>query len=269
MKYTQQDHTTLTIVGDALSQGVQREYIGKQVHGPGLESIISKHTWTRHYEAYYSSVHNMSMAGASNTRSVRKVIESLESIGEDQAQNQIVIWQISHPRNNELHNADYNFWLQYDYIQDKVYIDDIDYHIDCPPHIQKIADDALEYFREADKHYSAKFINNKFFESCIQMQEWVNRRKMRLLTITANETRLPWDDLFHRFSSTYNWITERHIISNAITTDDFLHDKDDLIDHDLIDNHDFITPNRMGYKYMADCIWKRLDLLNWIHKPDE
>ena len=30
-------------------------------------------------------------------------------------------------RNNELHNADYNFWLQYDYIQDKVFIDDLDY----------------------------------------------------------------------------------------------------------------------------------------------
>ena len=24
--------------------------------------------------------------------------------------------------------------------------------------------------------------------------------------------------------------------------------------------------NRMGYKYMADNIWKRLDMLNWIHK---
>lgn len=269
MKYTNQEHTNVTVVGDALSQGVRRENINKVVHGQGDVSIINNQTWTRYFEAYYASIHNLSIAGASNTRSVRRVIEKLEHVKDEDAHNHIVVWQISHPRNNELHNADYNFWLQYDYIQDKVFIDDLDYHIDCPPHIQKIADDSLEYFRSADKMYSAKYINNKFFESAIMMQEWCNKRKIRLLTITANKSRLPWDDIYHRFTTTYNWLTERHIISDALTTDDFLGDKEDLIDHEATKDHDFIAPNRMGYKYMADNIWKRLDMLNWIHKPDE
>ena len=126
MKYIPQPNTTITIVGDALSQGTVN--IEKSITGNGDVSIISKQTWSKYFEPYFESVHNLSIAGASNSRSARQIIEKLEYLsdvhvpGQKTVYDHLIVWQLSHPRNNELHNADYNFWLQYDYIPEKVFI---------------------------------------------------------------------------------------------------------------------------------------------------
>lgn len=263
MNFTQQPSQHMFIAGDMLSQG--HKDVSAVESRNGDIHHISKYTWSRYFENYFASLTNISLAGTSNSRNMRRMIEHGENLLEHNVRDWLYIWEPSHPRNNEIHIEDYNIWLQYDYVNDKVTVDDPQYYFERPDYIQKHCDDALEYFRHADKMMSAKYVYNRFFEQCILLQEFTHMRNLRLLLLLPNRTRLPWDDFLHRFSINYNWLIKRHIICDYLVCDEFFDRKNDLIDHDVTDQ-DFIVPNRAGYKYISQNIWQQLDNLGWIQK---
>lgn len=262
MKFRQQPYSNLYVAGDILSQG--HIDVKSLETRSGQQNFISKFAWSRYFENYFNTVNNVSLAGASNSRNLRRMIEFGESILEEKCHDWMFLWQPSHPRNNEIHIEDYNIWLQYDYVNDQVIVDDPEFYFERPDYIQKHCDDALKYFRDADKMMSSKFINNRFFEQCILLQEFATLRQIKMLLLLSNRKRLPWDDFLHRFSINYNWLIKRHIICDYLVADEFFADKKDLIDVEENQTQDFIIPNRAGYKYIAENIWKQFELLSWV-----